>query len=120
VREWDSWIPEETRELVEVPGIVAVEVHYDIAAEESQLVTFETHFRFTDDDVVAPPHTLRFVGHGELAAFLAEAGFTHVDWYGDWNRSTYTPMSPEIIAVAYWQATPAVRFKSEMRSPIGD
>jgi SAM-dependent methyltransferase len=101
VREWDSWIPEETREQVEVPGLGRVEVHYDIAAEEGQLVTFETHFRFAADDIVVAPHTLRFMGQAELASFLADAGFTKVDWYGDWNRSTYTPMSPEIIAVAY-------------------
>jgi SAM-dependent methyltransferase len=120
LRDWDRTKSDQTREKVEVPGIGTVEVHYDVASEEGQLVTFETHFRFGPSDIVVAPHTLRFVGHGELAAFLAEAGFTHVDWYGDWNRSTYTPMSPEIIAVAYWQATPAVRFKSEMRSPIGD
>jgi SAM-dependent methyltransferase len=100
VREWDTWRPDETREEVEVPGIGRVEVHYDIASKEGQLVTFETHFRFVPDDVVVAPHTLRFMSQGELAAFLAEAGFVQVDWYGDWDRSALTPRSPEIIAVA--------------------
>jgi len=100
VREWDTWIPEETREQVEVPGLGRVEVHYDIASEEGQLVTFETHFRFAADDIVVAPHTLRFMGQAELAAFLAEAGFTDVAWYGDWDRSAIGPKSPEIIAVA--------------------
>jgi SAM-dependent methyltransferase len=100
VREWDTWIPAQTREVIEVPGIGRVEVHYDIASEEGQLVTFETHFRFAPDDVVVAPHTLRFMSQGELAAFLAEAGFARVDWYGNWDRSALTPKSPEIIAIA--------------------
>lgn len=100
VREWDTWRPDETREEVEVPGIGRVEVHYDIVSEEGQFVTFETHFRFAADDVVVAPHTLRFMSQGELAAFLAGAGFVQVDWYGDWDRSALTPRSPEIIAVA--------------------
>jgi SAM-dependent methyltransferase len=100
VREWDTWIPEETREQVEVPGFGRVEVHYDIASEEGQLVTFETHFRFAADDIVVAPHTLRFMGQAELAAFLAEAGFTDVAWYGDWDRSAIGPKSQEIIVVA--------------------
>ena len=99
VREWDTWIPEETHEQVEVPGLGTVEVHYDIASETGQLVTFETHFRFAADDIVVAPHTLRFMGQAELVAFLAEAGFTNVTWYGDWDRSALGPSSPEIIAV---------------------
>jgi SAM-dependent methyltransferase len=100
MREWDSWIPEETREQIEVPGLGWVEVHYDIASDEGQLVTFETHFRFAADDIVVAPHTLRFMGQAELAAFLAGAGFKDVAWYGNWDRSALTCSSPEIIAVA--------------------
>jgi hypothetical protein len=40
------------------------------------------------------------MSQGELAAFLAEAGFARVDWYGNWDRSALTPKSPEIIAIA--------------------
>ena len=100
VRDWDSWKPDETREKVEVPGIGTVEVHYDIASEEGQLVTFETHFRFAPDDIVVASHTLRFMSRAEFAAFLAEAGFRDITWYGDWDRSPATHTSPEIIAVA--------------------
>jgi SAM-dependent methyltransferase len=104
VREWQDWRPEETRERLQVPGLGPVEVHYDIRAVEGALVTFGTHFRFAPgfaaDDVVVAPHTLRFMGRDELAAFLAEAGFTEVAWYGDWDRSPLGPASPEIIVIA--------------------
>jgi hypothetical protein len=36
----------------------------------------------------------------ELVPFLEEAGFTDVTWYGDWDRSTVSLTSPEIIVVA--------------------
>jgi SAM-dependent methyltransferase len=108
VRDWESWRPAETRVALQVPGLGAVEVHYDIRAVEGDLVTFETHFRFAPDDapgdppgdVVVAPHTLRFMSRDELAAFLAEAGFADVAWYGDWDHSPVTPASPEIIVIA--------------------
>jgi len=103
-RDWESWRPAETRVALRVPGLGPVEVHYDIRAVAGELVTFETHFRFgpddPPDDVVVAPHTLRFMGRDALAAFLAEAGFAEVAWYGDWDRSPVTPASPEIIVIA--------------------
>lgn len=99
VAEWREWIPELTRERLEVPGLGSVEVHYDIRATEGPLVTFETHFNFGEDRIVAP-HTLRFMEQPELAGFLTQAGFSHVMWYGDWNRSPFGAESAEIIAIA--------------------
>jgi SAM-dependent methyltransferase len=100
VREWTEWTPEETRERVEVEGVGTVEVHYDVSSVTGQLVTFETLFRFPDGDAAVAVNTLRFMNQGELAAFLADAGFTDVTWYGDWDRSAVSPTSPEIVVVA--------------------
>jgi hypothetical protein len=36
----------------------------------------------------------------EVAAFLAEAGFGDVEWYGDYDRSPFKVGSPEILALA--------------------
>lgn len=99
VSEWEQWRPEQTRERLDIPGQGVVDVHYDIKHVQGQFVTFETHFGFADGSVVAP-HTLRFMSRDELAAFLAEAGFAHVAWYGDWDRSAFNPASPEIIVIA--------------------
>lgn len=100
VEEWRAWVPSRTRETVLAPGIGAVEIHYDIASSDSAFVTFETHFRFAPDDIVVATTTLRFMSPDELAAFLAEAGFTDIAWFGDWDRSALSASSPEIIVVA--------------------
>jgi hypothetical protein len=36
----------------------------------------------------------------ELAGHLAQAGFTHIDWFGDWSGAPFTSESREIIAIA--------------------
>ena len=98
--EWRAWIPSLSRETIAVPGIGTVEVHNDIASAEDNLVTYETHFRFAPNDVVVTTDTLRFMSQAELAAFLADAGFTDTTWFGNWDRSPVTPASPEIIVTA--------------------
>jgi ubiquinone/menaquinone biosynthesis C-methylase UbiE len=100
VEEWREWIPDLTRERINVPGIGAVDIHYDIASAERERVTFETHFRFASDDTVVATTTLRFMSCDTLAAFLQDAGFSNVTWYGDWDRSPISAASPEIIVVA--------------------
>jgi len=99
--EWRSWTPALTREVIDVPGVGAVEVHYDIAEADGPFVTYETHYRFGPDDVSVGRDTLRFVTQDELAAFLAEAGFTDVTWFGDWDRSPLTEVSPEFVVIAH-------------------
>jgi SAM-dependent methyltransferase len=100
VEEWRGWTPALTREAIEVPGVGAVAVHYDIAEAKGAFVTYETHYRFGPDDVGVGRDTLRFMTQDELSAFLAEAGFTDVMWFGDWDRSPLTAQSPEFVVVA--------------------
>jgi hypothetical protein len=100
VQEWRTWRPENTRERLDIEDIGAVEVHYDIRSVVGELVTFETHFRFANDDIVVVPNTIRFINQTEVATFLKAAGFIEISWYGDWRRSNLTHTSPEIIALA--------------------
>jgi SAM-dependent methyltransferase len=100
VEDWRTWLPHLTRERIEAPGIGTVDIHYDIAAVEGDRVTFETHFRFSADDIVVTTTTLRFRSRETLATFLDEAGFTDMAWFGDWDRSPIGPTSPEIIVIA--------------------
>jgi SAM-dependent methyltransferase len=100
VEEWRGWTPDLTRETVAVPGVGAVEVHYDIEAADGTLVTYETHYRFGPDDIAIGRDTLRFMSQPELAAFLAEAGLTDVAWFGNWYRAPLTPGSAEFFVVA--------------------
>jgi ubiquinone/menaquinone biosynthesis C-methylase UbiE len=99
-RAWEQWTPTRTRRRVEVPGVGPVDAHYDVTASDGRLVRYETHFRFAADDVVISESILRFMEQAELAGFLAEAGFAHVAWHGDWDGSPVGATSPEIIAIA--------------------
>lgn len=98
IREWEQW-PLETYEPIHLEDR-SVNVHYEIKSVDGSFVTFATHFRFSDEDVVVADHTLRFMDRDELGRFLADAGFSDVVWYGDWDRSPMSPGSPEIIVTA--------------------
>jgi ubiquinone/menaquinone biosynthesis C-methylase UbiE len=100
VEEWRGWTPALTREMIDVPGVGAVEVHYDIAEAKGAFVTYKTHYRFGPDDVAVGRDTLRFMSKEQLAAFLTEAGFTEVTWFGDWDRAPLTQRSPEFVVIA--------------------
>jgi len=99
-RAWRGWIPNVSAEQVEVPGVGIIAAHYEVLSATETLVTFETHYRFPDGTAVASPSTLRFMGQDELAAYLADAGFAPVTWYGDWDRTPIRSGCPEIIAIA--------------------
>jgi ubiquinone/menaquinone biosynthesis C-methylase UbiE len=100
VEDWRTWTPAETRETVQVPGIGAVAIHYDVTSSDPALVTYETHFRFAPDDIVVAESTLRFMSGDELAAFLRDAGFADMTWFGDWDHSPVSATSAEIIVIA--------------------
>lgn len=99
VRKWEQWTAEKTTRHIEVTGIGTVQVHQETRSVAGPLVTYETHFRFPDGDVLVASDTLRFLNYDELATHLHDAGFNEVTWYGGWERSTFTPESPEIIAI---------------------
>jgi len=103
VEEWRDWTPERTRERIDVPGLGAVDVHYRVSGVAGELVTFETHFRFAEDDVVTSLNTLRFIGKDGLAAALERSGAPEATWFGDWDASPIGPESPEIIVIATFE-----------------
>ncbi|MBV9281391.1 MAG: SAM-dependent methyltransferase, partial [Chloroflexi bacterium] len=43
---------------------------------------------------------LRFLRKETLETFLSDAGLTIEEQFGDWDRSRFTPASPEIITIA--------------------
>lgn len=100
VRPWEGWSREQTRRQMNFLGIGPVEIHYEVTSVDGQLVRYETHFRFGEDDAIVAPSALRFIAQDQLASALAQAGFLNVQWYGDWDRSPYLPTSREIIVNA--------------------
>ena len=100
LREWEQWVPERSREVVEAPGVGSVEIWNQLIASSQRFVAFMTCFRFPDGARRDAPSTLRLMDQLELAEFLSEAGFIDVEWYGNWDRSPLRDDSPELIVVA--------------------
>lgn len=99
-RQWQRWTPEATRRVLEVEGIGPVEVEHEVLSVDGQLVRYVTRFRFGDEEPVVAPSELRFTDADRLADALADAGFSKVEWFGDWDRSPLLASSAEIIVVA--------------------
>jgi SAM-dependent methyltransferase len=100
-RAWESWTPDRVREVPYGDGGV-VRVRHEVEAPvRGERVTFtETYDGTGWQRPRVSRSTLRFLPSDSLSRFLAEAGFTVVEQYGDWGRAPLTPSSPEIITVA--------------------
>jgi len=107
VRGWERWTPAWSTRRVGVDGIGQVEVFHALreVMEERRrtVVRFETSYTVIgigDEVPIVGASTLRFTGADVLVELLRSAGFGEVVLYGNWDRSTITDSSPEIIAVA--------------------
>ena len=83
----------------------ALEVEWELIAVEDQadgpLVTFEDRTRFLADGAAfASRSTLKFVPAELLARLLENAGFSDVDWYGDWNGGPFVEATSREIIIA--------------------
>jgi SAM-dependent methyltransferase len=98
-REWETWIPDLSRETIRLPDGSSVEVHNDIRPITGELITYETHFRFGPDDTAVGVDTLRFMDQARLTRHLMDAGLSSLTWYGDWDASALSSSSPELIVI---------------------
>nr|WP_210728319.1 class I SAM-dependent methyltransferase [Cellulomonas septica] len=76
---WRDWVRERTWSRDDVPGVGVVETWTDLLDVSPGLVTFRSTYAFADGTVLASDSTLRFREHDEVAASLADAGFTVVE-----------------------------------------
>jgi SAM-dependent methyltransferase len=99
-RAWESWTPDDVTEVADDEG-TAIRVWHEVEKVDGQHITFTTTY-------AGPPgreprisrSTLRFVPAETVDHLLDEAGFVIDERYGFWDRSLFTPTSPEIITVA--------------------
>jgi SAM-dependent methyltransferase len=101
-RAWERWTPERVYEVTAADG-TPVRVWHEVQGGGLH----QGRVRFTETFVCdrwparrVSHSTLRFLEREELTGFLAEAGLSVVEQYGDWGRGPVTPASPEIITVA--------------------
>jgi SAM-dependent methyltransferase len=102
-RAWETWTADRARRLTGPDGVVVRVWHEVEAAPVADRVTFTETFDFEGGRRPGPRTsrtTLRFLDRTALSGFLAEAGLTVAEQYGDWERSPLTATSPEIITVA--------------------
>ena len=101
-RPWERWTPDRVHEVTTADG-TAVRVRHEVHGGGPR----DGRVRFTetyDSDRWPAPRVsrteLRFLDAEELAGFLAAAGLTVVEQYGDWSGGPPAPAAPEIITVA--------------------
>jgi ubiquinone/menaquinone biosynthesis C-methylase UbiE len=98
VREWEHWTPDDVDVVQDETG-KPVRVFTDVLVAEGRIVTFRNHFVFSDREMLSDS-TLLFLSRPEIEDYLAEAGFTRVEIFGDWSGQPAGDASPEIIVIA--------------------
>jgi SAM-dependent methyltransferase len=97
-RAWERWTPDEVDVVQDAAGN-PVRVFTEVLAADGRRLTFRNHFVCPDGELLSDS-TLLFLSHAEIAQRLAEAGFTRIEIFGDWDGSAFTDESPEIIVIA--------------------
>lgn len=101
VSPWTAWTPELSRRVIDDPRYGAVEIWQQLIESNNGRVCFDTHYRFLrDGDTVVVPSELRFRTQAALSEALVKAGFSEMEWFGDWSRSPVDHASRELIVVA--------------------
>jgi SAM-dependent methyltransferase len=99
-RAWERWTPDDVTEIVDASG-TGIRVWHEVQSVEGEFVTFtETFASAAWPEPQVSSSTLRFVPAEHLDHLLAQAGLRIDERYGFWDRSLFTPASPEIITVA--------------------
>ena len=100
-RAWESWTPDNAREVVDGSGSVIRMAHEVELPASGDTVSFVTTFTSPDwDGPEVSRSTLRFLNADALGALLFDSGFKIEEQFGDWDRRPLDETSSEIITVA--------------------
>ncbi|MFE3825353.1 class I SAM-dependent DNA methyltransferase [Streptomyces sp. NPDC059092] len=100
-RAWRAWTPDRAVEVADAAGDVVRVANEADPYEGGDRVAFTTRCTSPGwDEPRLSRSTLRFLGADAVTSFLADAGLTVQERYGDWHREPLTGTSPEIITVA--------------------
>lgn len=101
VRPWIAWTPALTARSIQSEAHGAVDVFHECVAVTGPLVEFETHYVFHRENAHRKSTSkLRFMTREEVADATRQAGFSDVEWFGDWNGGPFLETtSTEIIAI---------------------
>jgi len=101
VRPWFAWTPKLSARSVYCDEHGPVDVFHECISVAEQLVEFETHYVFRQDNTSQNSRSrLRFMSSEDLADAISNAGFRDVEWFGDWSGGPFqAATSSEIIAL---------------------
>jgi SAM-dependent methyltransferase len=99
-RAWLTWTPK-NRKLATTKDHGRIEEFFDCQADAATgIVDIVHHYQFLDlRKLVTGRSRLRFVDQQHLTNLLTAAHLTPTAWYGDWDRSSLMPTSPEFIVI---------------------
>ncbi|ACC71305.1 class I SAM-dependent methyltransferase [Paraburkholderia phymatum] len=101
VAPWAGWTPHQSRRVIDGAPYGTVEIWQQLVDVKADCVRFDTFYRFIDSgDTVVSASELRLRTQAELSEALRKAGFSKMEWFGDWSRSSVDEMSRELIVVA--------------------
>lgn len=98
---WRHWTPEASRRSIQIDGQGHVEAWHQATEPAGETVAFESFYRFETGETLTSRGVLRFPRQPQIDALLRQAGFTKVDWLGDWDGGPLLEDSEELIAIAY-------------------
>jgi len=99
--EWRHWTHEKSVSLEHL-WLGPVEIHHQASpATTAEVIDLQSHFHFKRmDERKVSRSRLRFAPRATLDRLLAQAGFSDIAWFGDWDGSVIQPCSLELIGVA--------------------
>jgi SAM-dependent methyltransferase len=100
VREWERRTPDKSAQVTDGDGAL-VRMCRDVHSVASDTVSFQHTFTSSSWDKPRTSRSkLRFLRADAVVSFLSEAGLAIEQQFGDWDGSSLTVSSPEIITIA--------------------
>lgn len=101
IEDWRSWTPDKTQREIDHPDLGPVTCWNDVQQDaRSGVVTYESHYRAeASGDVLSAASKIAFPAQNQLAPMLEEAGLDVDRWLGDWDGSSFSDASEDIIPV---------------------
>ncbi len=97
-REWEQWTAQDSYERRPHPVYGAIE-RWNEARQDpaTQIVTYETHYRFEDGRLLSARSDIAFAPQAEIADIIDDAGLRVDRWIGDYEGGPFSQESPEIV-----------------------
>jgi SAM-dependent methyltransferase len=98
-RDWESWVPDASREVLPHPVHGTVERWNDAREVAPGIVAYETHYRLPGGRHLQARSRIAFPGFAELSEQIAVAGLVVERWAGDPSGGLLRDRCPDFIPI---------------------